>query len=323
MHLRKIGVGIVSLSVFAAGIARCGDLPKGPEALRIYPGPKVQEAPDDTTRWIQYDDGEPQYYFPLPDEWEDQYFNVRFEAPDSCKLLRAAFFFTQVPELTDSLPDIKVLVWNSTGLFPDSTLDSLVLYADSGDIHLYPDTTLVIMDTFDLPNFSAGEKFHIGWNPVDSINSSDTLAILTDDGIPETNYSCEWWGEDVQAWGTIQSHWGIGINFFIRALVEILEDTTAWVWLEPDRPSDFGLVSLYPNPFNPEATLVIHLKTPQEVSLEVYDLTGRLVQEITRGSFPAGETLVRWQPSGLTSGSYFVMMKSADKVSATRATLLK
>lgn len=322
MSFERVSSGIALLSLLAAGLVWCGDTPKGPQALRVYTGPRAQGTPQDSTTWIQYDDGEPQYYFPLPDEYEDQYFNVRFTVPDSCKLLQAAFFFTPVPDLSDSLPDIRVLVWNSTGLYPDETLDSLVLYADSGDIHLYPDSTLVPLEDLDLPYFGAGQKFHIGWNPVDGINAADTLAILSDDGIPETNYSVEWWGEEVQSWGSIQAHWGVGVNFLIRALVEIYLDTT-WVWLEPDRPSDFQLAGIYPNPFNPEATLVIHLERPQEVSLEVYDLTGRLIQRITREVFPAGQTLVRWQPRGLASGSYLVTMKSQDQATTMRATLLK
>lgn len=314
MSSKKIFAGIFFLSIWVGGTAWGANDEKNPGAMLRYEGISVPATTDDE-EWIIYDNGSPQYYFPLPDEFDDHYFNVRFTAPDSCRLLTATFFFDQ---LTGNLPDVKILAWNSTGLLPDSTLDSLIL--GSANIHVYPDTTLVSLAAWDL-RFSNGQKFHLGWEPADSL-SPDTLAILSDDGIPETTNSVEWWGQ-INAWGTIQSHWGLGVNFMIRALVEILEDTT-FVWLEPDRqPADFWLEGPYPNPFNPQATLVIHLQKPQNVSLQVYDSNGRFVGKIADALFPAGASNIRWQPHELASGTYVIRMVSPDRSVSTRATLLK
>ena len=307
----KIVAGIVFLAVISIGIARSGDTVKSPDAMLPFDGTAHSPSLDDE-EWIIYDDGLPQYYFPLPDEWHDHYFNVRFTPPDSCKLLGAALFFIQI---SDTVPDIKILVWNSTGLYPDSTLDSLTL--DGDEIVFHPDSTYVPLQDWDL-HFNPSIKFHIGWEPADS---TDTLAILSDDGIPETTYSGEWWEED-NSWGTLQANWGLGVNFMIRALVEIIEDTT-WVWLEPDTPTKFELQGPYPNPFNPATTFTIQLEKPQEVSLDAYDLSGRLVEKILHQGLPAGKTIVPWQPHGLASGTYLVKVETGGEVRTVRAVLLK
>jgi len=313
---RKTLMGMFFLVTFSASACWCNYIPKGPQALRPHPGGTPVEGIDQET-WLIYDDGTPAYYFPIPDQYDDHYFNVRFTAPAPCSLLAAEFVFDQVPGDTSSLPDVHVLVWSSTGLYPDLLLDSLIL--DDDEVLLYPDSTLVPLDAMNL-YFIQSAKFHIGWEP-DSTDSTDgPLAILADDGIPATNYSGEWWGE-AGSWGTIQTNWGLGVNFFIRAQVELYSGEK--VWLEPDMPSDFSLEGPFPNPFNPEANFVIHLRNPQEIRLEAYDLTGQLVEEITGGAFPAGQSLVTWRPPGLSSGTYLVVLKSESGTISTKAVLIK
>ena len=305
----------------------CAEIPKSPEVMRIYQGESILSTNDYDTL-LFHDNGNPQYYFPLPDEWGDQYFNVRFEAPDSCKLLQAEFYFISIQGDTVDLPDINVYVWPSTSLLPATNpgepLSNLLaeVPVDGESISLHPDPTMVEFDMPDSLNFALGDRFHIGWEPADTAATDTILALLSDDGIPETNFSVEYWGE-VGAWGTIQANWNLGVNFMIRAQVHIFEDTTS-VWLEPEViPLDFTLEGPYPNPFNPETNLTIYLQKPQNVVLSVYDLSGRFVQEIVNGTFPAGQHLVNWKPANISSGSYIIKMTSDERTISTRAILLK
>jgi len=328
MSRTKLAAAIAIL-MLCASLCRADAIPKGPEALKAYPGCGFVRPATDADSTLSYDDGIPQYYFPLPDEFDDHYFNVRFTAPDSCRLLQAAFLFIRVPgDTISTLPDLHVLVWPGAGLLPAvnpaGALDSVII-ADEDVVVCANDTTLdtmfVSLEALDL-HFADANKFHVGWEP-DSTDSTDgPLAILSDDGIPSTNYSCEWWGGDVNEWGTMQSDWGLGVNFMIRVLVELYE-TAGLVWLDPDQPVDFALAGPYPNPFNPSANFQIQLQKPQEVRLQAYDLAGRLVDQIAGGVFPTGRSIISWQPAGLGSGTYLVVLKSAEETTSVRAVLVK
>jgi hypothetical protein len=323
---------ILALLLSLAGLSRGDIAPKGPQAVMRLPHHAAAPPAIDADSTLSYDDGLPAYYFWLPDQFDDHYFNVRFSAGDSCRLLQAAFLFMQLPnDTTSTLPDVHVLVWPSSGLlpsvFPSQALDSINI-ADE-DLIICPDDTTwdtmyVSLEALDL-HFGGSQQFHLGWEP-DSTDSTDgPLAILADDGIPETTNSCEWWGGNPggASWGTVQSDWGISFNFMIRVWVELFDVAGTRIWLDPVIPDAFALQGPYPNPFNPQTSLQIDLPSPQNVSLEVYDLTGRLVDQILTAALPAGRNHVSWRPPGLSSGLYIVMLKSETQSSVVRAQLIK
>ena len=82
MLSRKILLGAIILFMLGANTARSTEIPKGPAALKQYKGNSLQ-AVVDYDSLLFHDNGSVQYYFPLPDEWDDHFFNVRFSAPDS------------------------------------------------------------------------------------------------------------------------------------------------------------------------------------------------------------------------------------------------
>ncbi|MFH1861454.1 MAG: T9SS type A sorting domain-containing protein [bacterium] len=304
--------------------------PKGPDALKRFEGfvplPEPAVVDSDSTFYLLHDDGTPVYYLELPDLYDDHYFNVRFSAVgDSCMLLGATFFFIQVPgDTISTLPDLHVLIWKNLDLdvYPDTVLDSVVIADTTYAEWLYPDTVFVSLETCSL-FFNAGESFFVGWEP-DSTDSTDgPLAILHDDGIPESDYSIEWWHDQ---WGTIQEDWGVGVNFFIRALVIAYYDTstTGMVqWLEPDKLQEFRLLTPSPNPFNPETVLRFELMRPEEVRLQIYDLRGRMLGTVLQGNLPAGLHSVLWKPENLPSGIYLVSLQAGGKMAVQKAVFMK
>ena len=64
---------------------------------------------------------------------------------------------------------------------------------------------------------------------------------------------------------------------------------------------------VFPNPLRSQGRLRFAVGTPQQVRVEVYDVTGRRVEVLHEGPVAAHRTEeVRWRPSGLASGVYFV-----------------
>jgi len=84
-----------------------------------------------------------------------------------------------------------------------------------------------------------------------------------------------------------------------------------------DREAEqFRLVSVYPNPFNPETTLRFNLKRAGEVTFQMYSADGRLVREEKTGFLSAGIQTYRVNAEGMSSGIYFFRL-AAEKASAT------
>ena len=50
----------------------------------------------------------------------------------------------------------------------------------------------------------------------------------------------------------------------------------------------------------------------ENVTLKVYDITGRAVETLIQGEVPAGEHRLQWSAQGLASGVYLCRMETRD-----------
>ena len=51
--------------------------------------------------------------------------------------------------------------------------------------------------------------------------------------------------------------------------------------LDTNHPDNFGIMKNYPNPFNPTTRINYYLSDPGNVTINVYDINGKLIDEIT------------------------------------------
>ena len=86
-------------------------------------------------------------------------------------------------------------------------------------------------------------------------------------------------------------------------------------------PRVIALHDIYPNPFNLTAIGRFDLPQAQLTTIEMYDVTGRLVKSLVNGRFPAGVHTFSIDASNLASGLYWVGMR-AGAVRLTRKALL-
>jgi len=62
----------------------------------------------------------------------------------------------------------------------------------------------------------------------------------------------------------------------------------------------------YPNPFNPATTVSFDLPVSDVVTLQIFDIAGRLVKEVMNNKqYNAGSHEIRFNADGLSSGAYF------------------
>ena len=77
-------------------------------------------------------------------------------------------------------------------------------------------------------------------------------------------------------------------------------------------PQQIALRGNYPNPFNPETTLRYEIPAAADVTLQVYDILGRLVSTVNQGTLPAGTQEVKFNAAGLASGMYLYRFQVTD-----------
>ena len=75
-------------------------------------------------------------------------------------------------------------------------------------------------------------------------------------------------------------------------------------------PTDFGIESTYPNPFNREVTISIAIPTRNNVTVRLYNLMGKDVATLWDGVLEPGYRQLRWQAGSHASGTYFLVMEA-------------
>ena len=88
-------------------------------------------------------------------------------------------------------------------------------------------------------------------------------------------------------------------------------------------PSAFTLSQNYPNPFNPVTAIAFTLPQAANVKLEVYNVTGQLVDQILNGLMPTGSHTIRWEAGSRSSGVYVYRLTAGGFVQARKMVLLK
>jgi hypothetical protein len=122
-----------------------------------------------------------------------------------------------------------------------------------------------------------------------------------------------------------------GHFFWLTAVYEGGEsgptDTIFVTWLDSDNnplvPTEFALAPAYPNPFNPSTSMDVSLPMNAQLSLRVYDVTGREVATVADGQYSAGVHNFTWNASGFATGVYFARLESPLGTRLQKLLLLK
>ena len=88
-------------------------------------------------------------------------------------------------------------------------------------------------------------------------------------------------------------------------------------------PNEFGLDSIYPNPFNNRCTITYNLEKSSFINLILFDLAGRRIIEFDSGFKTGGSYAITIDGATLASGIYIIQLESETRNSKRKVTLLK
>ena len=89
------------------------------------------------------------------------------------------------------------------------------------------------------------------------------------------------------------------------------------------QPESLGLLSAYPNPFNPATTINFELQAAGFMTLSVYDVQGREMLKLIDGYMNAGMHQVRLNAKDFVSGIYFARLSAGEFTQTQKLLLIK
>ncbi len=95
------------------------------------------------------------------------------------------------------------------------------------------------------------------------------------------------------------------------------------VAVESTVPTEFYLSQAYPNPFNSTTRISYGLPVESNVSLQLYDLSGRLIQTLVAGERQAGIKTTILNAADLPSGLYFTRLSASGHVFTRKVMLVR
>ena len=94
--------------------------------------------------------------------------------------------------------------------------------------------------------------------------------------------------------------------------------------IEANIPQKFHLSQNYPNPFNPSTKIEFGLPEKSHVTIEIYDILGRLVSRLASHQiYSAGYHKLTWTPNHLASGIYLYRVRTDDHSITKKMTFIK
>lgn len=134
-------------------------------------------------------------------------------------------------------------------------------------------------------------------------------------GILSNNTTYFWRANASNGLGT--SPWSL-IRFFSTALTGIINTQ--------EIPLRFNLYQNYPNPFNPATKIRFDLPNisgNSRIALSVYDINGRLIDEVLNTDYVAGKWEVDFNASNLSSGIYLYKITAGNFSAVNKMSVVK
>lgn len=171
-----------------------------------------------------------------------------------------------------------------------------------------------------------------GWIQVDFDGRDNFDWILgvirtKDDGTDDFYWTLVENSQATYEWGVETTGWDKVIVFPQPVSITTLDlfyemDITYNTGIEEGTPASAYLLEASGNPYSGSGILRVTMPEAGPVTINVYNAAGRMVQTISAGELPEGQSSVNWNASGLENGTYFVRLTGPTGGVTARVTVL-
>jgi hypothetical protein len=139
-------------------------------------------------------------------------------------------------------------------------------------------------------------------------------------------------GNTLIGWGTAGIPSITEVDIYGNIVFELGMDDSLWTYRayrfpfkqpENEIPQNFDLSQNYPNPFNPSTTISFSIPVQSNVTLKIYDVLGREVDQLINENVNAGQHNIIWNAQNFSSGIYFYKIAAGDFIESKKMILLK
>jgi len=124
-------------------------------------------------------------------------------------------------------------------------------------------------------------------------------------------------------WKVRSSVMGQGVSAWSPEEVFSIDESLGITTDDKTFPSCFKVYQNYPNPFNPSTVIHYQIPSAGKVTIELYDLTGRVIKNLLNVYKDAGYYSINVNGTGLSSGTYFYRISENGFVQTKKMLLLK
>ncbi|MBT3936799.1 MAG: T9SS type A sorting domain-containing protein [Candidatus Marinimicrobia bacterium] len=259
---------------------------------------------------------------------------------DETDELSMALSGTFGPEMVEYLAGVETLIEFPDELFDEGTDD------DNTDIYTYfysDSTGMELYVEFD-------EESHETWSDTSYFEWSatpDTLYLMYEDEeeieleyaiINDTLFAGGYFYPCEEDYNSYEECFYDADFMFLDNFTDVegfrvySERSASWVGTASNNDNvniiinDYRLYPVYPNPFNPTATVRFNIptgKSNQNTSLQVFDLSGRMVESILNKKLEPGQHIIKWNGKHQPSGVYILRIESGSFSQTQKMILLK
>ena len=117
---------------------------------------------------------------------------------------------------------------------------------------------------------------------------------------------------------TATDQYGEAVSDSFNLIIDDVLSSDISIW-----PDEFYLSNAYPNPFNPVTNFEIEIPEFSYIDINVYNISGRLIDRIFDGGLAKGKYKMSWDAKDFPSGIYFINLISHSSHKTSKVILLK
>jgi len=207
---------------------------------------------------------------------------------------------------------------------PPCISDSPYIQSEIYDKYDHEDVQVLGLDVWDgdisgLASFKASVQGGIDFPLLNNAGSVQSLY-----GIPNQHYTVIVDQDGIVAQVHDNYHNGLNLDESRNIIDQLLSVSS----IDEDNhlAHKFELKHNYPNPFNPQTNIPFTIDKTQNITLDVFDISGKLIKSIINAPFAAGTYTAIWNARdnrnrSVSSGVYFVKL-SGESLTQTRQIIL-